>query len=339
MLVLCYHKIYDLDRDWNCIATSLDTFSKQMEYIHKTYGFASSEELVDTKNDKRVLLTFDDGFEDNYTHALPIIQAYDIPALFFIATETIHTQRETWCNELIRIILEGYEYPNVFRFFEKGEMKLFQTETVEQRVALYRYFRNIMLGLNAEERNDIFDLLKAWAVTDRYPARTTHRMMSSEQIRDLSSNENISIGCHTVTHPSLGLLTYEQQRYEILQSKNTIEEIIGKKVDQFAYPFGGINDYNNTTINILKSLNFKRAYSTTFKRKSKLESVYEIPRVCISEMSMEAFKSKVELSMNKESYYFEGTGSLLERRRRAGKFFGSIFTKFTKSVLKTAKKR
>ena len=305
MLVLCYHKIYDLDRDWNCIATSVDTFSKQIEYIYKTYGFASSEELVNTKNDKRVVLTFDDGFEDNYTNVLPIIQAYDIPALFFIATETIHTQRETWCNELIRIILEGYAYPNDFRFCENGKMKLFPTETVEQRIALYRYFRNIMLGLNMEERDDIFDLLKAWADTDRYPARTTHRMMSREQIRDLSSKENISIGCHTVTHPSLGLLTVEQQRYEILQSQNTLEEIIDKKVDQFAYPFGGINDYNITTMNILESLNFKRAYSTTFKRKSKLDSVFEIPRVCINEMSMEAFKNKIDMSMDKESYYFE----------------------------------
>mgnify|MGYP003302868882 CR=1 FL=1 len=305
MLVLCYHKVCDLDRDWNGIATSLDTFSNQMEYIYKTYGFASSNELVNTKQDKRVVLTFDDGFEDNYTNVLPIIQAYGIPALFFIATETIHTQRETWCNELIRIILEGYEYPNCFLFGENGEMKLFQTETVEQRITLYHYIRNIMLGLNAEKRNDIFDLLKTWAGTDRYPARTTHRMMSVEQIRDLSSKEGISIGCHTVTHPSLGLLTDEQQRYEILQSQNTLEEIIGKKVDQFAYPFGGINDYNITTMNILESLNFKRAYSTTFKRKSKLDSVFEIPRVCINEMSMEVFKNKVDMSIEKESYYFE----------------------------------
>ena len=305
MLVLCYHKIYNLDRDWNGITTRLDTFSKQMEYIYKTYGFASSEELVNTKYDRRVVLTFDDGFEDNYTNALPIIQAYGIPTLFFIATETINTQRETWCNELIRIILEGDGYPNYFRICEKGKMKLFLTETVEQRLALYRYFRNSMLGLNAEKRKDIFNLLKAWAGSNRYPARTTHRMMSREQILELSNKENISIGCHTVTHPSLGLLTEEQQRYEILQSKNTLEEIIGKKVDQFAYPFGGISDYNFSTISILESLNFKRAYTTTFKRKNRLDSAFEIPRVCISEMSMESFKNKIDMSMDKQSYYYE----------------------------------
>lgn len=307
MLVLCYHKICNLDRDWNGIATSLDTFSRQTEYIYKTYGFAAPDEFENTKDDKRVVLTFDDGFEDNYTNALPILQAYGIPALFFIATETIYTQRETWCNELIRIILEGNEYPDYFRFEENCEIRLFPTETVEQRIDLYHYFRNIMLGLSAEKREDIFDLLKTWANTNRYPARTTHRMMSREQISDLSIKENVYIGCHTVTHPSLGLLTKEQQYYEILQSKKTLEEIIGKRVDQFAYPFGGINDYSITTINILESLNFKRAYSTTFKKKNRLDSVFEIPRVCISEMPMEAFKNKIDMCMNKQSYYYEGS--------------------------------
>lgn len=305
MLVLCYHKIYDLDRDWNCIATSLDTFSKQIEYIYNTYGFASSEEFVHDIRDRRVLLTFDDGYEDNYRNALPIIRAYNIPAIFFVATETVDMQRETWCNELIRIILEGREYPPKIRLYKNGETKLFRTENDEQRIALYRYLRNIMLGLNAEERKTIFERLKAWAGTDRYPARTTHRMMSREEIRDLSKQKNVLIGCHTVTHPSLRLLTTEQQRYEILQSQKTLEEIIGKKVEQFAYPFGGINDYNITTMNILESLNFKRAYSTTFKRKNKLASFLEIPRVCINEMPMDAFINKVDMSMERESYYFK----------------------------------
>lgn len=305
MLVLCYHKICNLDRDWNGIETSPDTFCRQMEYIHRTYGFASSEELTDDKNDKRVVLTFDDGFEDNYTNALPIIQMYRIPALFFIVTETIDTQRETWCNELIRMILEGREYLDEFRFSDNGEMKLFPTETVEQRLDLYRYFRNIMPGLNSEKRNEIFHLLEEWVGSERLCRRTTHRMMSGKQIRDLSGKENILIGCHTVSHPSLGLLTEEQQRYEILQSKRTLEEIIGKPADQFAYPFGGINDYNVTTMDILESYNFKRAYSTTFKRKNRLRSDFEIPRVCISEMSMEAFKNKIGTNMEKESYYFE----------------------------------
>ena len=120
----------------------------------------------------------------------------------------------------------------------------------------------------------------------------------------MSESRYVTIGCHTVTHRSLGKLDYQEQYNEINSSKKVLESIIEKKIEQFAYPFGGPTDYDVSTIEILKDLEFRCAYSTTYKRKSLSFSQYEIPRVCINECSMDDFIAKFDFYKNKESYYY-----------------------------------
>ena len=80
-----------------------------------------------------------------------------------------------------------------------------------------------------------------------------------------------------MNHPSLGGLSAEEQRYEILEAKHAVEEITGKDVVLFAYPFGGIIDYSLETIDILKNAGFLKAFSTTYKRKTKEPSFLRDP--------------------------------------------------------------
>jgi hypothetical protein len=86
--------------------------------------------------------------------------------------------------------------------------------------------------------------------------------LSWEEIREMNESDVISIGSHTVTHPILSKCTPEQQRNELMFSRQRISEELGKYCTLFAYPNGGITDYNYETIRLLKELGYKSAVTT-----------------------------------------------------------------------------
>ena len=82
--------------------------------------------------------------------------------------------------------------------------------------------------------------------------------LSNDEIKKLS--ERFEIGGHTITHPfDMKLLTYQQQKDEILGDKETLEGIIGKEIEWFCYPKG---KYNNITIEVVKDAGYKYARTT-----------------------------------------------------------------------------
>ena len=302
--VLCYHKICDIGKDWNNITTSIDAFHEELEFLNNKYGFSSPDIIGKEGNGEGIVLTFDDGFDDNYFNVLPVIEQMKIPSLFFISTEQIDKSKENWCNELVWLILEGEVYPESIILPIEGEYKKYETKTLNQRLVLYRIIRKGMAGMEIDERNFLLDILRTWACVSRRELRTSHYMLSQKNLLALAQSKYVTIGCHTVTHRSLGLLTEEEQYREIVESKCYLENLLGKKIRHFAYPFGGIDDYNETTLNIVREVGFSQAYSTTYKRRSKEKTLFEIPRICIHGNSVDEFKQTLEKYKFKTSYYY-----------------------------------
>ena len=311
MMVLCYHKICDVGHDWNDIVTSPDTFRKQLEYINDTIGFISVKELDKDLESDKVLLTFDDGFEDNYFNVLPILEEMKLPALFFATTATLEKREETWCNELVWLFLEGTEYPRSMNLRVNEKKETYKTGTLKDRLEVYRSIRKYLLGAEIEIRNELFQEIRTYPGVNFPEKRNTHYMLSIEQLKRLAQSEYVTVGCHTVSHRSLALLSEKEQYEEIKNSKNVLESTLGRTIEYFAYPFGGIYDYSPKTVEILRNLGFSAAFSTTYKRWSKEKSKFEIPRVCISECSLKEFEEKIKQYRNKASYCFKEKRELL----------------------------
>lgn len=301
MLTLCYHKISNSGNDWNMITTSTKSFREQLEYIKESIGFLSVDDVINGNTTHKVLLTFDDGYEDNYFNVLPVIEELQIPAVFFISTETLFSKSETWCNELVRLLYEGDAYPHHLKFLIDGNDCILNTYTMQERIESYKQIRSELIGADLQTRNLILEQIRC-CITEQN-ARTTHFMLNADQLIQLSKSQYVTIGCHTVTHRSLALLPINEQYKEIADSKATLERLIKKKVCHFAYPFGGISDYSTQTINILRDLGFLSAFSTTYKRHCKMKGQYEIPRVCIHECSLDDFKNTIEIALEKKSYW------------------------------------
>ena len=94
--ILMYHSIDQSAEDGNRLAVTAETFERQMRFLKQhNYNVVALEELVeliDSRQDipaKTVVITFDDGYKNNFTHAFPVLEEYQIPATLFIITNEV----------------------------------------------------------------------------------------------------------------------------------------------------------------------------------------------------------------------------------------------------------
>lgn len=110
---------------------------------------------------------------------------------------------------------------------------------------------------------------------DRRAGDQEEKMMSAAQARELAE-QGFEIGSHTLTHPHLPNLDDEQLKQEIADSKHKLEDIIGREVVSFSYPYG---DYDDRVLNAAMEAGYKNAMSTKLGAIVPGTSLFEIPRV------------------------------------------------------------
>lgn len=104
------------------------------------------------------------------------------------------------------------------------------------------------------------------------------QFLSFEQIREMSQDPLCTISAHTISHPRLNTLSYDEQKKEITESIKQLEQITGKRIEHFAYPHG---DFNGDTLAILKELGIKTAVKVNGGFVRRGQSNLEIPRIII----------------------------------------------------------
>jgi peptidoglycan/xylan/chitin deacetylase (PgdA/CDA1 family) len=251
--ILAYHRIWDLheeDRfpfDVELVSAGIADFRWQMEYVRQNFDpitFETLLKIVDgaaVSPPRPIVITFDDGFEDNYLHAFPILNSLDIPATIFLSTGYIGTEQTFWYDRLAHLILRAPE----------GELTLnglTQSVALPADVALRRLaIRNVLGELKRmpnERRLEVLEDLesKTGSAGDQLAALES-RAMNWNQVRAMSS-AGIEFGSHTVTHPILANLNDEELNFELVESRRVIEAQIGKSVSVISYPVGGRSAFN-----------------------------------------------------------------------------------------------
>jgi len=282
--VLLYHRIIDLELDTWKLAVSPDHFDEQMKYLKKHYKILRFEDDWTETDEKSVVITFDDGYFDNYRYALPILEKYGIHATFFVSSGHIDDVKEFWWDELERMFFCNSSLPDHI-YYEGLKLPLDTDEL--KREACY-FIHPYIKKLKPEERNVEIKRLKE-ILNDNSAPRQTHRTMSSDELKKLAASELVTIGAHTVTHTALSRESYDEQLYEIKKSKEAIENIVDKRVNVFSYPFGGRQDYNSDTIRVLTSLSFTKSASGFWGVSDGCTDVMQIPRNGKRDMDLNDF--------------------------------------------------
>ena len=286
MISLTYHSITNdsIPNDINAGGKHINAeiFEKQMKYISKKNVINVNDDF--NQNSKPILITIDDGFKNNYEVAYPILKKYKIPFIIFICTGFME-KNPIWTDKLLKLSLNTKSFRKKSEKWLKNHQFLFKKNEVD-----YNFLRLLFKKNDAHLINDFFNSFRDVNQNNLNQYNEIFEPLCWSEVKSMVNSGLCSIGAHTVNHPILSKCDYETQVEEIKKSKQIIENHINEEIDLFAYPNGSKNDYNSETIKILKMLDFKYAFTTTFGYNKKL-CPYELERIGItSELPMWKFK-------------------------------------------------
>lgn len=291
-LVLLYHRVNILKNDIHKLAVTPENFYNQMKFLKENYEVIRFEDILKERNGRSVAVTFDDGYMDNYTHAFPILEELKIPATIFISTDMVSNRQVFWWDKLENIIMGSEIYGEYIEI--DIEDLVFRKKICDRNdlITIHSMIHPVLKRLEKNRREEHLINLQKIFKTSEIGADVLG--MTKEQLVFLSKSKYITIGAHTVTHTALSSQSYEKQEQEILESKLYLEEIINKKVLTFSYPFGGKNDYNNETLDIVEKNGFTNVASNFEGQVHKWTDFRQIPRVIVRDWELEEFKNELK---------------------------------------------
>ena len=293
VVVLAYHRVTELPSDPHQLAVTPENFRAQMHHLRRNCRCLRFEDDWTAVREPAVVVTFDDGYADNLHEALPVLEEAGVPATFFICTGILGTDREFWSDDLERLLLGGREYPPAFTLQDRENGGSWPTTSFEQRLAFHNRLHCCMLQIGAQRREDWLDQLARWSGAGR-TARDAYRALTPRELRALAASPLVTIGAHGVTHSPLAILSEAEQREEITRSKQQLEELAGREVAVFAYPFGRRRDYSRVTCRLCRAAGFRRAATTLPGQVHRWTDPLQVPRQLVRNWNAESFAARLE---------------------------------------------
>lgn len=237
---------------------------------------ASPMEAGKPVDERQFLVTFDDGYRNNLTEALPVLEAHDMPCFLFVTTGFIDGTVYPYELELAEIVeqSETLQIP--------GRDEPVVLDTVSERQNLYRDLRLPLKPTSREERATFMEQL---AEKNRYnrSEMQSEPLLSWEGIHALSEHPLVTIGVHTQSHVLLSRQPWRVAMEEMRTAKQRLEEQIGRSVTAVSYPYGG----NNVFIRqMARWLGFDHGFTTQAYHADRLTAWNRLalPRIDISKL-------------------------------------------------------
>jgi peptidoglycan/xylan/chitin deacetylase (PgdA/CDA1 family) len=297
-LVLMYHRVSATEPDpWKLCVTP-GNFRQHIEALSRFADVIPLQQLRTHLRSRRahrpaVAITFDDGYVDNLTEALPILQRFDAPATVFIATGWIGRSEPFWWDQLLRLILGCPQLPSRLDLRIGAREFRWQRSAAasngSSREALHAALWSRLKLADEGDRN------KALArLCEQLPlvpqAGDTARAMNHDELLRLANASLIEIGAHTERHCSLPSLSAQQQKDEILGSKRRCEDLLGRTPVSFAYPYGAF-DRNSRAL--VAAAGFAQACCTVRDLVWRSGDPLLIPRFAVSNCDGDLFERRV----------------------------------------------
>ncbi len=289
-IVLTYHSVARRAHDPFQLAISPDVFRQQMEWLRDHCQPVPLCELDNLrlrgKGQRWVAVTFDDGYRDNLTAALPILRALSIPATVFVTTRALEQQQTFWWERWTQLEREAPAdrwplFPWQARMQRKGLPQARLHSGARWLRALLPEVREAWLGREQLE------------LGVRFPEEVAP--LSIPELQQLATHPLIEVGAHTVHHSPLTALPPEMLRDEVERSKETLEGWLQRPVHSFSYPFGGPLDHSAATeVTLGHQVGFYRACINYPGLYNEHQSQLAIPRFQVAAGDPAGFGAWVE---------------------------------------------
>jgi len=248
LTIVTYHRVTDkivseIEASLPFLFTSQKVFEKQLNFIRKYYKVITVKELNQSVDNNRLgwnslIITFDDGYEDNFRNAYKALGKMNLPATFFITVDKIGNKdvKPYWWDRLYYYLKE----------IQKREDKGLSNQVKMELFDIYEEFKNnasdLFARMNKEETDKIEKLLDR--IEEEFPINNKklfreNTMLNWEQISEMSQIHDF--GSHSCSHRNIVKLGDDEKYHEIVESKTIIEKFMNGKVRVFSCPAGDMS--------------------------------------------------------------------------------------------------
>ena len=258
-LIVMYHGVSAVDQKINGRHLAIEQFEKQLIYFKTHFEVVSLSALCEMKlkriNPKRhtIALTFDDGYLNNISNALPLLEKYQVPATLFISSAGLTDSNYIQPTDFLDLINASIQRPvNINgKSFMKDKYHLVAND--KSASSIYDYLNCLNL---LDWKKTFFDLKSRfpYSIVTRNVSRELYMVISGPDLRTLLDSPRITVASHGHNHVNLARLSDQEIAHELKTSIESFEKFGVKDVEILAFPFGS---FNEGVISISQKLGFK----------------------------------------------------------------------------------
>lgn len=304
-VLLMYHRVLDdpfseLEYAQTGTAVSTEAFRAQIAFLAKRFAVMTAGDYIAKLSSGQPLpkrcavVTFDDGWIDNFENAFPILKQYNVPATIFVCTDFVNTGKKLWFHEILHSIkwqkLNSEQLSQVLaKFQNESSVRSTRTMSLSEHIStdvLIDNFFHLAKELNADQLENLATgLSQISGKTDEYWMQKRFSL-NWEEITAMEQSV-IEIGSHGKSHRLLTSIPDHEVVSELSESKLQIEKRLGKKVRTFAYPNGSYDEN-------IKRMTAEAGYEGAFAVSSETSAsdLFAVPRTGVHEGANAGFNGR-----------------------------------------------
>ncbi len=249
--VLGYHRVSEHPQPAGTIeealAVPVAAFARQMAYVRRKFAARPLEDFGTFQRNPRAFskpplaVTFDDGYRDNVTLALPILREHGIPATIFVTTGYLGQRALFWWNELSSWV--WHAVPGRYCLVLGGTQRYVRLAKGAERRRLSWWLFQTLCALPEKEKEEYLAHIKRVLCPEGESPAQGLEMLAADELAH-PHGTNMRFGAHTVHHVVLTKVPREQAQREIIDSIAQLRLCTGAEVTSFAYPLGDNSSFD-----------------------------------------------------------------------------------------------
>ena len=297
-VILMYHRVLDKDEistsySQNGIVVSKESFAAQMQYLNTHFNMISLTDVIQKiKNEipfvsKSCLVTFDDGWKDNFQNAYPILKSNKVPAAIFLTTDFIGTNKQFWQEKLTKSLTDLHRHSLEDKDFREKAIDKLNIDGIseiilalpDERYEKISKFVSIQKNKNKSDIENIIKEIESLFEPDASVDDIGGSVfLDWSDIKSMSGN-GIEFGSHGKSHTILISKDVDLDS-ELSYSKSVVESQLNTPVKSFSYPNG---DYNKKIAERVRQCGYHIAFSTEHGFVTHLDNPFTLKRINIHE--------------------------------------------------------
>jgi peptidoglycan/xylan/chitin deacetylase (PgdA/CDA1 family) len=294
-LVLMYHRISSPRRDPFWLCASPENFQEQLAALGEIAEVVPLRSIFE--KGRRVAITFDDGYRDSLEAAYPLLRDAQMPATVFVASDVLSMDAPFWWDRLEQLILDEAPTRDVIDLDTSMCTARLELQDQAGRERALAAVQAQLRHLPSRALNRAVDEIAA-SLGKSSDSLSGPPVLDVQGLRELARDGSIEIGGHGRTHSMLSGLTAAEQQREISGGKRLLEEVLGRPVTTFAYPFGDRRAFSSSTVRLVRKAGYELACTTRPGRVTRTTRKLRIPRLAVRNWGREEFISEVTRALD-----------------------------------------